>query len=137
MKITNEQIVAAVNVHNTIAAAAKSLHRSESWIYERMQSAEYKELQNKTVMAQLEHISGKLQDRLTDAIDTISDVMQNVTTPPSIRLAAANSIISHYINLTEKSRAAKKIVREDRQDAQWDFIEDNLFDLQESRCKDE
>ena len=121
-KIKDEMIVAAVLTHKTNKEAAESLNLSESQLYQRMNTTEYRDLLNNTVMAQLEGVAGMLRNKLISAIDTISEIAEDQETTASVRLQAANSLISHYCNLSKLSRGAREINEGIQRESLWDEI---------------
>lgn len=124
MKKTDAEIVAAVISCRTNAEAAKLLGLSESQLYERMQSTEYRNLLNETVSAQLEGVAGRLRDKLSVAIEQIAALAQDENTPPTVRLAAANALITHYYKLAKTSHDARNRARIGKDGGKWDFLHD-------------
>lgn len=121
-KLRNEQIVMAVISHKTNKEAAEALHLSESQLYERMNTTEYRDLLNNTIMGQLERVAGELRDKLTVAIKVISEIAEDEDTPASIRLAAANSLMAHYGKLASAARGARSNVDSDKRDDTWNRL---------------
>lgn len=119
---TDAEIVNAVIVSRTNAEAAKLLKMSESQLYQRMQSTEYRDLLNQTIMAQTEHISGVLREKLAVAIDAISEIAENEENPAAVRLNAANSLIAHYMKMSGYCRGARNNVEGDKRDDLWNEI---------------
>ena len=119
MKITDEQIVNAVISHRTNAEAARSLKMSESQLYQRMQSKNYRDLLNQMVMAETEHISGILREKIETAVDSIVELATNEEVPAAVRLSAANSLIGHYVKMVGFCRGARNHVSSDKEDDLW------------------
>lgn len=120
---TDAEIVNAVISSPTNKEAARVLGMSESQLYLRMQSTEYRDLLNQTVMAQTERITGVLREKLLAAIDAISEIAENTENPAAVRLNAANSLVAHYLKMSGMCRGARNNVEADRKDDIWrDFM---------------
>lgn len=93
--ISNEEIIAALIQHGTIKEAAKAAGTTPRTIYDRMSekefAAEYQQAKNGIIRKAVFAIDGKL----SEAINTISDLMNNKDTPPAIRLQAAQTILNN------------------------------------------
>lgn len=93
--VSNEEIIAALIQHGTVKEAAKAAGTTPRTIYDRMRekefAAEYQQAKNgiirKAVFA--------IDEKLSEAINTISDLMLDKETPPAIRLQAAQTILNN------------------------------------------
>lgn len=119
-KGNNEQIISALIQHGTVAEAAKAAGVSPRTIYDRMQDrefiADYKRAKSDIIRSAVFSINGKL----SDAISTIADMMQDKDIPPAIRLQAAQTILNNAEKFTN---------RLDREEHQANIIQNPLNDM--------
>ena len=98
--ISNEQIIAAMLQCGTITAAAKSLDTTPRTIYSRMKEPAFREQYDFAKQEVLRSAVSKLNGKLSEAIDTISEIMTTKDNPPSVRLQAAQAIIKQATDFT-------------------------------------
>lgn len=93
--ISNEQIIAALLQHGTMKEAAAAAGTTPRTIYDRMNDkefrAEYMEAKNDIIRKAVFSIN----EKLSAAIDAVSDIMTNPEINPAIRLQAAQTIINN------------------------------------------
>lgn len=100
--ITNEEIIAALLASGTITEAASKVGLSARAIYDRMASKDFKALY---FGAKTDVIRGavlKINQKLTEAIDIVSDLMKDKEVNPAIRLQAAQTIITNAAKFSER-----------------------------------
>lgn len=100
-KLSNEQICAAVLTNGSIKNAAAVLKVSERTIYNAMHNTEFKELYKHTQADILNGAVISCQNRLVEAIDVISDIMNDKTVNAQTRLMAAQSLLKNAVALYE------------------------------------
>ncbi len=108
---SNEAIIAALLQHGTMQAAAEAVGTSTRTIYERMKGkdfrAEYAAAKNDLLRKAVLAMSGKL----TQAIETVADIMTDKEVNPATRLQAAQTIINNAGKFTERLAADESAAR--------------------------
>lgn len=93
--VSNEQIIAALLQHGTIKAAAEAAGTTPRTIYDRMREkdfrAEYEDA--KTDIIRKAVIS--MNEKLSAAIDTVCDIMNDESANAAVRLQAAQTVINN------------------------------------------
>ena len=93
--VSNEQIIAALLQHGTIKAAAEAAGTTPRTIYDRMREkdfrAEYEDA--KTDIIRKAVIS--MNEKLSAAIDTVCDIMNDESANVAVRLQAAQTVINN------------------------------------------
>jgi hypothetical protein len=93
--VSDEQIIAALISSGTITEAATAAGISARTIYERMTHKEFKAAYTAAKSDILRHAVFNMDSKLTDAVDTIAEIMQDESTPPATRLQAAQMLIQN------------------------------------------
>ena len=100
--ISNEEIIAALLQHGTIREAAEAAGTTPRTIYDRMKDrefrADYMEAKNDIIRKAVYSINAKL----SEAIDAVSDIMNDADTNPAVRLQAAQTIINNAAKFAER-----------------------------------
>lgn len=111
-KCTDEQIIAALLQHGTIKEAAQACDISPRTIYERMDNrefrAQYMEAKNDIVRKAVYSINQKL----SAAIDSVSEIMTDKDVNPAVRLQAAQVIINNAGKFADRLTADETASRE-------------------------
>ena len=113
--ISNEEIIAALLQSGTIKAAAEKLGITARSIYDRMDErefrAEYMEAKNDILRKAVYSIN----DKLSEAIEAITEIMNDPKNNAATRLQAAQTILNHAGRFSERlareeyqSRSEKK-----------------------------
>ena len=100
--LSDEQIIAAILTGGTFTEAAKALNVSTRTLYDRMTSKDFKALY---AGAKTDIIRGavlKINHKLSEAIDTVSDIMTDKEVNPATRLQAAQTLISNAAKFSER-----------------------------------
>lgn len=100
--LSDEQIIAAILTGGTFTEAAKALNVSTRTLYDRMASKDFKALY---AGAKTDIIRGavlKINHKLTEAIDTVSDIMNDKQVNAAVRLQAAQTLISNAAKFSER-----------------------------------
>lgn len=102
--VSNEEIIAALMQSGTIAEAAEKVGLTPRSVYERMKTREfiaaYSEAKNDLVRAAVFSINRNLGA----AIDTVTEIMTDNSAPASVRLQAAQTIITHAAKFADRLR---------------------------------
>lgn len=103
--ISNEEIIAALLQCGTIKEAAEKLKMKPRTIYDRMNDrefrADYMEAKNDLVRKAVFSINTKL----SEAIDTVAEIMHDKETNAAVRLQAAQTIINNASKFAERLTA--------------------------------
>lgn len=101
MNISNEIVISALLTEPTISKAAEKCGLSQRQIYERMKEGGFKQEYRQAKRSVLESVANTLQSRLTTAVETAIQIMQDSENSPQIRLNACNLIFNQCQKLTE------------------------------------
>jgi transposase len=99
-KATDEEIIAALLQGGTIRKAAEALGISERTIYARMNDKLFRQRYQEARNDILRGAVWALNDKITEAVDTISGVMRDGEASPAVRLQAAQAILAHAVKLS-------------------------------------
>ena len=118
--ISDEQIIAALMQQGTIRAAAAAAGIAERTIYDRMKSkdfrAEYMAAKTEIIRAAVFSINSKL----SAAVETVSEIMQDPATNNAVRLQAAQIIINNAAKFAQRLQTEERDSREEAKGL-WDF----------------
>jgi ribosomal protein L16 Arg81 hydroxylase len=116
--VSNEQIIAALISCGTVKEAAAAAGTTPRTIYDRMRD---KDFEADYMRAKSDLIRGavfNINNKLSDAINTIADLMQDKEVAPAVRLQAAQTI------LINAEKFAKRLSYDERQAT----LKENPFD---------
>lgn len=100
-KITNEELCSALITHGTIKEAAGVLNVSAKTIYNMMADNEFKQMYE---YAQADILSNSIktcQNKVTEAIECIADIMNDKTVNAQTRLQAAQTMLKTSTSMYE------------------------------------
>lgn len=104
--VSDEQIIAALISNNSIQAAAEACGISPRAIYDRMGYRDFKAIYS---AARADIIRGavlSMNSRLTEAIETIFNIMNDTGNPPATRLAAARVMLDNAAKFMDRLAVA-------------------------------
>lgn len=111
MKVSDEQIVAALLTNGTLKATAAVLGISERTIYDRMKDGDfqalYKSAKADLIRAAVFHINAQLQE----AIDVVVSIMHDEATNAAVRLQAAQTILNNAGKFAQRLQNDEASVR--------------------------
>lgn len=93
--ISNEEIIAALIQHGTVKEAAKAAGTTPRTIYDRMKEKAFSVAYLQAKGDIIRKAVFTIDEKLSEAINCISDLMQSKETPPAIRLQAAQTILNN------------------------------------------
>lgn len=93
MRITDEQIIAALMSAGSERGAAKLLNCSASTVRKRLEKSDLRARYAQEKQAALSEVSNTLQSRLVAAVDILSNVAQDDEVTPSVRVSAADALL--------------------------------------------
>lgn len=108
-RINDDKLLAALMSTNSISAAAAAAHVGERTLYRRLQDPEFRRQLEEQRLKTLETARNALLSRLTAAVDTMADVMENGENGPSTRLTAARMMIDAALRMVEVTDIEKRL----------------------------
>lgn len=105
----DEKIIAALIANPTIRAASIACGISETQIYARLRSPEFKEKYDQARIELLERNTASIQAHLGAAIETIGNICTDEKAAPQVRLNAADAIIRNSLKLTEQTEILSRL----------------------------
>ena len=109
MKTTDEQIIAAILSSTTNKQAAQKCELSETQFYKRIRADRFKQKLDQVKGELLANATTAMQNGMSEAAQTMLEIMQNESIAPQIRLNAADSIIRNGIRLTEQNDILRRL----------------------------
>lgn len=110
--ISDEQIIAALIQHGTIKEAATAISITPRAVYDRMKQkqfmADYMQAKNEILRLAVYNINA----RLSEAIDTVAEIMNDPSNKPTVRLQAAQTIINNANKFMQRLAADEKSTAE-------------------------
>lgn len=94
-KATDEQIIAALLSTGTIQAAAAAVGLSPRTVYTRMQAGDFQALYKAAKADLIRAAVFNINNQVQAAINTVTEIMQDESNNPAIRLQAAQTILSN------------------------------------------
>lgn len=102
MKVSDEQIIAAILTNSTNKSAAAACGLSEKQFYTRLSKPELKARLALTRTQLLEGATSAIQARVGEAVETMANIMHSSETPAQTRLNAADGIIRNALKMGEQ-----------------------------------
>lgn len=97
--VTDEKIVAALIANKSKKEAAKAAGISEQTLYNRLKAPECRALFAQEMADILRETTLTVKSKLSDAINTIDEIINNKEVNPAVRLQAAQTMINTIIKL--------------------------------------
>lgn len=111
MKVSNEAIISALLSTHTNKQAAEVCGLSETQLYKRMRTDEFKTQYSRAKGQILGRATTTMQSGMDEAARTMIAVMRNTDTSPQVRLNAADSVIRNGLKLTEQNEILQRLER--------------------------
>lgn len=93
--VPNEVIVAALIQNKTVAEAAEAAGISTRTLYDRMKTSEFQGLYTAARTEIYRAAVMNLSEKMTAAVDTVAEIMQDEDVNPAVRLQAAQTILNN------------------------------------------
>ena len=93
--ISDEQIIAALLNNGTIRKTAAAVGLSERAVYDRMNTGEFQVLYKAAKADLIRSAVFNINGRLQEAIEVITDIMNDTETNAAVRLQAAQTILNN------------------------------------------
>lgn len=106
--VSDEQIIAALIQSGTVEKAAASVGCSTRTIYNRMKEHDFKGLYADAKADVLRAAVFAMNERLSAAVEAITEIMQDTETNPAVRLQAAQTLLNNAGKYTDVLAAAEK-----------------------------
>lgn len=100
--VADEQIIIALLESPTILETAKKLKITPQTIYNKLEKEDFKIKYNSYKSKILNHNIGRLQNLLTESINSLEEIATNEDNPPSVRIQAINTIFNNCLKLTNQ-----------------------------------
>lgn len=123
MKVSDEQIIAAILSCSTNTQAATACGLSEKQFYNRLSRPELKEKLAAARSKLLESATSSIAARVGEAVETMANIMHNSETTAQTRLNAADAIIRNSLKMGERTDVLERITE----------IEKTLGELEDER----
>lgn len=101
MAVKNDKIIIALLENPTITAASKASGISEATIYRRLAEPDFKKAYDARRRQVVEVACGALQNRLSEAVDALSDIMNDGKASKMARAQAARTVLEYGIKTLE------------------------------------
>ena len=95
MKVSDEQIIAALLANGTLKATAAAVGISERALYDRMNNSDFAALYKSAKADLIRGAVININRQLQAAIDTVVEIMQDENTNAAVRLQAAQTILNN------------------------------------------
>ena len=99
--MNNEQIMAALIACGSVRAAAKIAGCSETTIRTRLNDSVFRDRYEQAKGAILTEACDAISARLTRAIDTLCEVLEDTENAATVRVSAADSLLRHGLRYVE------------------------------------
>lgn len=109
MRVTDEQIIAALFSHSSNREAAKAVGLTERAFYTRIRSPEFQKKLAAEKGAILEHATNAAESRINAAVNVMAEVMLDTENPGSVRTQAADALIRASLKLLEIHDIARRL----------------------------
>ena len=110
----DEAILAALVTCGSIRQAAKRAYCSESTVRNKLKDAEFLERYKATKQCFLAEACDAISARLTLAIDTLSDIVEDEKTPTTIKVSAADALLRHGLRYIEANNILVRLEKLER-----------------------
>jgi len=100
--VSNEEIIAAILQHSTIKEAAAAVGITPRSIYDRMEDRAFR---SEYMSAKDDIIRGavfNINRRLSEAVDTVAEIMQDKNNNPAVRLQAAQTLMKNAAAFSDR-----------------------------------
>lgn len=100
--VSDEEIIAAILQHGTLKEAAQAAGISTRAIYDRMENRAFRSLYMAAKNDIIRRAVFSINEKLSDAIDAVSEIMKDKNNNPAIRLQAAQTILNNAGKFAER-----------------------------------
>lgn len=105
--VSNEELIAAILSSRTLTEAANKAGISLRTLQERMHEHEFRLAYTDAKSEVLRAAVQATNAHLTEAIETVADIMKDKTTNPAVRMQAAQTIINQSVKIIDRLQIAE------------------------------
>ena len=109
MKVTDNDIMAALLCNGSPSAAAKELGISHTTVIKRTQNHKFMKKFRGCQEILLQSAVSTMKVRVSECIETLTSIMKNPAAPYSVRVSAADSLLRHCRGYIETSDLAQRV----------------------------
>lgn len=121
--VSDEEIISALLSCSTVSDAAKKCGLATRTMYDRMNNRNFQLLYCGAKADVLRKAVFLVTGKLTEAVNVVSEILQNTSVNPAIRLQAAQTIINSAVKLTDKLQNDEQMNRIQNSPDIFDFDE--------------
>ena len=114
--VSNEEVIAALLQSGTIKEAAKAAGLSTRAIYDRMEDKDFRAAYMAAKTDIIRAAVFSINRKLSEAVNTVSEIMSDKNTNAAIRLQAANVIINNAGKFSYRLQEEEKQSRQESKD---------------------
>lgn len=100
--VSDEEIIAAILQHGTIREAAQAAGIAPRTIYDRMENRDFRALYMAAKNDIIRKAVFSINEKLSQAIDAVAEIMTDKDNNPAVRLQAAQTIINNAGKFAER-----------------------------------
>ena len=112
--VSNEKIIAALLTSGTIKEAAAAAGIAPRTLYDRMGEKDFREEYKAAKAGVMRQAAISLNGKITAAVDTIAEIMQDKGANPATRLQAAQTILNNAAKFAERLTADEQAAEDER-----------------------
>ena len=112
--VSNEKIIAALLTSGTIKEAAAAAGIAPRTLYDRMGEKDFREEYKVAKAGVMRQAAISLNGKITAAVDTIAEIMQDKGANPATRLQAAQTILNNAAKFAERLTADEQAAEDER-----------------------
>lgn len=105
--VSNEEIIAALIVSRTTAEAAEKVGISRQTLFNRMTDNDFREEYAEAKNDILRQVVLQFNSMITEAIDTLADIMEDKSVNAAVRLQAAQFLINNACKFADRLDAGE------------------------------
>ncbi len=109
MRVTDEQIIAAMLANSTNSEAAEAVGLTERQFYNRTRAPTFRAKLDETKAALLEHATSAAESRLSAAVGVMGEIMVDSETAAGTRVQAADALIRNTLKLLELTDVSRRL----------------------------
>ena len=108
-RITDEKMVLALLTCKDITTASEKLGISRQAIYNRLQQPTFRKRLQSERQGKFQIANSKLTDKMSEAVETLSYVMNDTEIAPSTRIKSAQILLDTCLKTTEQTDIIERI----------------------------